>query len=146
VPTDEQRRRIEKVSAGEAWILDTAYGKWIDVPLARVQLIVALDFPRWLSLLRLSRRTIARLIDRKPICNGNRESLRMLFSRNSIIGWHFKSFSNKRRRIRMWATDPTAPDVLRFTRPSQLKEWLAFSPLYPAGEGSGTSMSNESSG
>lgn len=60
VPDDEQRRRIEAICMGEQWVLDTAYGKWLDVPLARVELIVALDFPRWLSLLRLIRRTVAR--------------------------------------------------------------------------------------
>ena len=51
VPEDEQRRRIEAICAGERWVLDTAYGAWVDVPLARAELIVALDFPRWLSLL-----------------------------------------------------------------------------------------------
>ena len=58
VPAVEQRRRVEAICAGERWILDSAYGKWIDVPLARVQLIVALDYPRWRSLDRLIRRTM----------------------------------------------------------------------------------------
>ncbi len=35
VPDDEQRRRIEAICMGEQWVLDTAYGKWLDVPLAR---------------------------------------------------------------------------------------------------------------
>ncbi len=30
-------------------MLDAAYGRWLDIPLARVELIVALDFPRWMS-------------------------------------------------------------------------------------------------
>ncbi len=33
VPADEQRRRIAAICAGERWILDTAYGSWIEVPL-----------------------------------------------------------------------------------------------------------------
>jgi adenylate kinase family enzyme len=90
VPEDEQRRRIAAICAGERWVLDTAYGKWLDVPLARVELIVALDFPRWRSLSRLIRRSVARAIDGKPICNGNRESFRNLLSRRSIVRWHFK--------------------------------------------------------
>jgi len=32
VPAAEQRRRVEAICAGERWILDSAYGKWIDVP------------------------------------------------------------------------------------------------------------------
>src|SRR5205814_2088122 len=44
VPEDVQRRRIEAICAGDRWVLDTAYGPWLDVPLARADLIVALDF------------------------------------------------------------------------------------------------------
>jgi adenylate kinase family enzyme len=83
VPIDEQRRRIEETCAGEEWILDTAYGKWRKIPLDRAELIVALDYPRWLSLSRLIRRTLARLVSRRTICNGNRETLRTLASRRS---------------------------------------------------------------
>jgi adenylate kinase family enzyme len=36
------------------WVLDAAYGRWLDIAIARVELIVALDFPRWLSLARLA--------------------------------------------------------------------------------------------
>src|SRR2546423_15488645 len=63
VPEDVQRRRIKAICAGDRWVLDTAYGSWLDVPLARADLIVALDFPRWLSLSRLLRRSIARSLD-----------------------------------------------------------------------------------
>jgi adenylate kinase family enzyme len=124
VPDSEQRRRIAAICTGERWVLDTAYGKWLDIPLAHVELIVALDFPRWLSLSRLIRRSVMRAVDGKPICNGNRESFRNIFSRRSIIGWHFRSFSRKRRRIRAWAADPEGPRVVRLTSPRQVERWL----------------------
>jgi adenylate kinase family enzyme len=125
VPDDEQRRRIAAICAEDGWVLDTAYGRWLEIPLARVELIVALDYPRWLSLSRLIRRSVARAIDGKPICNGNRESFRNIVSRNSIIGWHFKSFSRKRERIRAWAADPSGPKVVRLASPRATEEWLA---------------------
>ena len=125
VPEDEQRRRISAICAEERWVLDTAYGRWLDIPLARVELIVALDYPRWLSLARLIRRSVTRAVDGKPICNGNRESFRNLFSRNSIIAWHFRSFARKRRRIREWDADPAAPKVVRLTSPRETARWLA---------------------
>jgi hypothetical protein len=106
-------------------VLDTSYGVWLDVPLARAEVIVALDFPRWVSLFRLIRRSVARAIDRQPICNGNRESFRHLLSRDSIIVWHFKSFDRKRRRIRAWETDPSGPAVIRLTSPHQVERLLA---------------------
>lgn len=125
VPPDEQRRRIEAICAGDRWILDTAYGSWLDVPLARVELIVALDYPRWRSLARLMRRTLLRAIDRQEICNGNTESFRQAFSRDSIIVWHFRSFARKRRRIRTWAADTCGPEVIRLTTPKSTRRWLA---------------------
>jgi adenylate kinase family enzyme len=125
VPDDDQRRRIEAICAGERWVLDTAYGMWLDVPLARAELIVALDYPRWRSLARLIRRSIARAIDGHPICNGNRESFRHMFSRDSIILWHFRSFSRKRSRIRTWEADPPVAQVVRLTSPRQAENWLA---------------------
>ena len=125
VPGDEQERRIAAICAEERWVLDTAYGRWLHVPLARAELIVALDYPRLLSLARLIRRSVARAIDGRPICNGNRESFRHLCSRNSIVRWHFSSFARKRARMRAWESDPNAPAVVRFTRPRQVERWLA---------------------
>ena len=124
VPAEEQRRRIAAICAGERWILDSGYSTWLDLALARVDLIVALDYPRWRSLGRLIRRTMLRSLDRKPICNGNTESIRQTFSRDSIILWHFKSFASKRDRIRAWAVDESGPDVVRFTSHAAARRWL----------------------
>jgi adenylate kinase family enzyme len=124
VPYGEQRRRIAAICAEERWVLDAAYGRWLDIPLARVELIVALDFPRWMSLSRLIRRSVARALDGRPFCNGNRESFRRLVSGDSIVAWHFRSFTRKRTRIRAWEVDASAPAILRFTRPRQVERWL----------------------
>ena len=137
VPEDDQRRRIAAICAGERWILDTAYSSWLDVVLDRVQFIVALDYPRWRSLARLVRRTLLRNLDHRPICNGNTESFRQTFSRDSIIAWHFKSFARKRGRMRAWAADPSGPRVVRLTTPAMTRSWLAGlgrgEPLIPQG-------------
>ena len=93
--------------------------------LDRAQLIVALDYPRWLSYGRLLRRTAARMITREPVCNGNVESLRNVLARDSILWFHFRSFGRKRRRIGVWENDPAAPAVQRFTSPRQLALALA---------------------
>lgn len=124
VPEDEQRRIFAAVAAGEAWVLDTAYGAWLDLVLPRAELVVGLDYPRWLSLQRLVRRTVARAVDRRPICNGNTESLRSMVSRDSIIAWHFRSFARKRTRMRAWVASPGGPNVLLFRHPRDLEAWL----------------------
>lgn len=47
-PTTEefQRAEIEKIITADRWILDTAYGKWLELPLGQADVIVALDYPR----------------------------------------------------------------------------------------------------
>ncbi len=125
VPNEEQRRRVTAICAGEQWILDTAYARWLDVPMARVELIVALDYPRWRSLGRLIRRTVLRVADHRQICNGNTETFRQAFSRDSIVVWHFRSFARKRARIRAWAAEPVGPAVVRLTSPRAARRWLA---------------------
>ncbi len=124
VPVEEQRRRIEAICEQPRWVLDTAYGTWREIPLAKVELIVALDFPRWVSLYRLTRRTLTRAIDKKPICNGNYETLRLILSRDSIIVWHFQSFKSKHARIADWSANATGPRILRFTRPKDADTWV----------------------
>lgn len=124
VPEEEQRRRITEICAADSWILDTAYSTWVDVALARAQLVVGLDFPRWLSMGRLFRRTVARNLDARQICNGNVETWRKTFSTDSILLWHVRSFRAKHERLVRWETDLDGPPVLRLTRPAQLEAWL----------------------
>ncbi|MGH9124873.1 MAG: adenylate kinase [Acidimicrobiales bacterium] len=125
VPAQQQRELVLTICAGERWILDAAYGKWLDIVLARADLIVALDYPRWISLGRLLRRTFVRIVTRPQVCNGNIETLRVSLARDSIIVWHFRSFARKRARIRAWAADPGGPAVVRLTSPRAARLWLA---------------------
>ena len=124
VAEDEQRRLFAAVAAQDRWVLDTAYGAWLDVVLPRVDLVVGLDYPRWFSLQRVFRRSVMRAIDKKPICNGNTESFRAMLSRDSIIRWHFRSFGRKRGRMRAWAAAAEGPAVLLFTRSRDLEVWI----------------------
>jgi adenylate kinase family enzyme len=126
VPDDVQRERITAICAGDAWVLDSAYGKWRDVPLARADLVVGLDLPRLLTLGRLIRRTVTRIARRTPTCNGNVESWRQAFlRRDSIFRWHFTSFARKRARIRAWQTDPDFPALVVLHSTAEIERWLA---------------------
>jgi adenylate kinase family enzyme len=124
VELGEQRRRIGEIAAQDEWILDSAYGSWIDLVLPRVELVVCLDYPRLTSLGRVIWRTIRRSITGERVCNGNRESWGKAISKDSIIGWHFKSFRRKRERMRQWATTKTTFQVIRFKFPSEAEIWI----------------------
>jgi adenylate kinase family enzyme len=124
-PRDEQRTLISQIVSSEAWVLDTAYGHWRDVVVGRAELIVALDYPRRVSLLRLIGRTARRAVTGEEVCNGSKESLRRSLSSESIVAWHFRSFGSKREQIAAWLADPSGPPVVRLRSPREAEAWLA---------------------
>ncbi|MFP5321719.1 MAG: adenylate kinase [Acidimicrobiia bacterium] len=122
-PVEEQRARAAALVAGDDWVLDSSYGRWRDVVLPRVDLIVALDYPRAVSLRRLLRRTARRVITGELACNGNRETLRLAVSDDSILRWHFRSFAKKRDQIDAWEAEGRA--MVRLRSPGETERWLA---------------------
>jgi hypothetical protein len=99
---------------------------WLDIPLARADLIVGLDLPRALSFYRVLRRTTSNIIHKRELCNGNRETWTGTFlRRDSLLIWHFKSFKRKRARMRRWHADPAMPPVVLLRSPAEVRRWLA---------------------
>ncbi|MEU4242179.1 AAA family ATPase [Actinoplanes sp. NPDC026619] len=130
VSDEIQRDRVRQICAGDAWVIDSAYRKWADIPLARVELIIGLDLPRWRSFGRLLRRTIVQTARRTPTCNGNYETWRNAFlDRESILVWHFRSFKRKQTRMRAWHADPDFPaEVVLLRTPAEVERWFAALP------------------
>lgn len=124
-PDEDQRRLAGELADGERWVMDSAYGKWRDLVVPQADAVVALDYPRWLSLARLVRRTLKRALLREEICNGNRESLRKLVSRDGIVAWHFRSFRRKHETILAMESATDGPPVVRLRHPRDLDRLLA---------------------
>jgi adenylate kinase family enzyme len=125
VPEVEQDVIAEKWIARDEWILDSIYGRHRAAALERADVIVGLDYPRLLSLGRLVRRTAKGIATKEERCNGNTESLRNAFSRNSIVRWHFSSWRRKRDTMRAWYADPSAPPVVLLARPRDAHDLVA---------------------
>jgi adenylate kinase family enzyme len=117
MPTDEQVTHFDALTRTGSWILDSAYGGWRHLAHERADLVVALDYPRLTSLTRLLRRTAARVRDQQEICNGNHESWRTVFARDSLVVWHVTSFRRKRAEMRDWAAAASGPPVIRLASP-----------------------------
>jgi adenylate kinase family enzyme len=118
-----QREIIGRVVAEDRWVIDAGYGKWLDVVLPRVELIVGLDYPPPIIFFRLLRRTARRIVTGESICNGNRERLRMQFKKDSILIWFFKSYKRKRMRMRELFVGLSC-DLIRFAQPREAAQWL----------------------
>jgi adenylate kinase family enzyme len=124
LPKEEQRAVFDELTRADAWLLDAAYIAWRDAAVERADLVVALDYPRWISLTRLLRRTLTGIVTRREICNGNRDSWRSLVGRRSIVAWHFRSFPRERERMRGWAAAESGPLVVLLGRPREAEAFL----------------------
>ncbi|HEX7739689.1 MAG TPA: adenylate kinase [Marmoricola sp.] len=124
-PLAERTRRYEEIAAQDAWVVDSLPTSGRTALLARADLVVALDLPRHVSLRRLIRRTARRIVTREEICNGNTETLRNVFGRESIIVWHFRSFAANRRDFHQLGADPTAPPLVVLRSATEVERWLA---------------------
>ncbi len=123
VPAEERIPRYAAVAEQDTWVVDALPGAGQRFLLARADLVLALDYPRWFSLQRLLRRTARRLVTHESVCGGNTESLRNL-TRESILLWHFRSFSAVRRDIDELVADPASPRVVRLTSQDETDAWL----------------------
>jgi adenylate kinase family enzyme len=121
---EEQVEAIRPFAEQPAWVMDSLWTTIRPVVMPRVDLLVALDYPRRVSLARLVRRTWRRLRTGEEFCGGNTESWRRTLSSDSILAWHFRSFPTKHAAIEAWAADPEGPPVVRFTSPRQVDAWL----------------------
>ena len=125
LPPDEIDRRVLPRLAAEQYVIDSVYGRHNAAALGRVDVVVALDYPRLTSLWRLVRRTWRRVVRREACCNGNYESFARVFRRDSIIRWHFTSFRSKRSRMRTWHAGPATVPVVLLKRPRDAEALLA---------------------
>ncbi|HIZ38206.1 MAG TPA: adenylate kinase [Candidatus Ruania gallistercoris] len=118
-PAQEQHEIITARLDEPSWVFDSIYRPQRSHALARVDVIVALDYPRHLSLWRLLRRTVRRIRTRELVCNGNVETWQLMLARDSIIWWHFRSWRRKREQMRAWHADPDAPPVILLRHPRE---------------------------
>ena len=125
-PEDEQHEILTGLLDEPSWVFDSVYRPERDHAVHRAQVIIALDYPRTLSLWRLLRRTERRIRTGELVCNGNVETWRRTFGRDSIIWWHFRSWRSKKQRMQAWYADPDAPPVILLHHPREFFQLFAL--------------------
>ncbi len=125
---DVFRERLAEALSGDGWVVDGNYFGYRDLTHVRADTLIWLDYPLPLVLWRVSVRTARRLIQRTELWNGNRERLRSVFSRDSIILWALTSYGRNRRRYRQMMASPD-PDIahlqiIHLRSPRAAANWL----------------------
>lgn len=110
LPADELRSRVEDLTSGDRWVVDGNYSAVREsVVWPRADTVIWLDLPRRLVMRQVTRRTLGRVLLRKELWNGNRETLRTLVTRDpdrSVIMWAWSRHSSVHDRYRAAAEDP----------------------------------------
>ncbi|MBA7637356.1 hypothetical protein ES703_44999 [subsurface metagenome] len=120
------RGRVGDAIRGEGWVVDGNYGKVRDMVWGRADTVLWLDYPFLGTFLRLLWRTLRRLILREELWNGNRESLTMMLSGDSILLWAITSHPHYNREYAQLMSDPEYAHVrfLRHRSRRETEDWL----------------------
>ena len=96
IPTNEEfLLKLQSALKGSCWILDGNYTtRTLSIKLERVTTIIWLDFSFPRTLYQAVIRAIKRIITRKELWQntGNRETIKSLFSKDSIVLWTIKTY------------------------------------------------------
>jgi adenylate kinase family enzyme len=127
VQDEEFHRQLDELSRPPGWVFD---GNYIDradrILWTRAHVIVWLDLPLRVILIRLLRRTVWRIVSRKQLWNGNRETWRALVGRNSVLMWAIKSHRRYARQFpdRLASLRQEGKTVVRLRSAAEARRWL----------------------
>ena len=126
VSTEVFRERLEQALVGDRWVIDGNYSRVRDLVWSRADTVVWLNYPFWLVFSRIVRRTLWRGLTRQELWNGNRESLRNAFSKDSMIVWMLKTYEKKRRQypILFQQSEAAHLTIVELRSPQATKAWL----------------------
>lgn len=92
--------KIKKATESDSWIIDGNFGRTHYLTWPFADTVIWVDFPLSLTLYQNITRTLKRIITREEIWKGtgNRETWKMLFSKDSIVLWLFKTYRSNIKR------------------------------------------------
>lgn len=114
--------------ATSGWVLDGLYTRIVPMIMQQVDTVIWLDYPFHINLYRLTKRTLGRVISRKKLWenSNNRESLKLMLSKESIFVWLIKSYPKNRNKYFDLMHNPAYQHIqfIRLTSPKQTESFL----------------------
>ncbi len=126
-PAEVLQARVDAAlaAAPDGWVADGNYhGKLGTSVLERADTVVFLDLPYWTALRRVLWRTLWRSLTRRELWNGNRETFRNAFSRQSIVWWVIRQHGSYREKWPPRFEPLTHLNVVRLCSAREVRAWL----------------------
>lgn len=143
-PAEVLRERVETAlgAAPDGWVVDGNYhGKIGTYVQERADTVVFLDLPHRTAIRRVLWRTLRRSITREELWNGNRESLRLAVSRDSIVWWVIRRHGSARTKWEPRLAPLRDVQIVRLRTPREVRDWLQS--IQPTESMSGNSNGSE---
>lgn len=127
---------IDAVSSGEKWVVEWQYDSARPMLTARADTILWLDYPRYLVMWRVTKRTVWRWLTRAELWNGNRErSLWGAFTdKEGIIRWAWDTHHLTAERIETLLKEGCHLAIVRLRSPRETRVWLELNTTKRPGE------------
>ena len=120
--------KLSAALSNDNWVLDGNYSRTLDIKWERVDSVIWLDFSLPRTVAQAIKRAVSRIISQEELWpgTGNRESLKMLFSRDSIVLWTIQTFASRRKKIQGYITSGQYQSIIfhRIKSPKQAKIFL----------------------
>jgi adenylate kinase family enzyme len=126
-PTEEFYALANDAAQKPQWVIMGNYSKVRGAIWPQADTFIWLDYPFSLVFWRLLRRSVLRAIDKNPICNGNIESWKQFFSKDSIMVWLLTSYRRRRREYgAIFDAGASSPNIryIRLRSPKDADRWL----------------------
>jgi adenylate kinase family enzyme len=126
VPRPEFAADVAALAATEEWITEWQYSPVRPLLLARADLLVWLDLPRWRVMRQHVRRTLRRRLRRVELWNGNVEPplWTILVDRDHIVRWAWRTHPTTAARVLTVLASSEAPTVVRLCSRREVRGWL----------------------
>ena len=125
LPDVDFQQRVKAFTQRANWVIDGNYSQVRPIILSRCTHVIILDYSRSVIMWRVIRRTLGRMLLRKTLWNGNRESLKYLFTLNkdeNIVLWAWSTFASRRAGFDQLAKQlPENIELIRLSKPNQAK-------------------------
>ena len=126
-PDEEFYSKLTNLLEGDNWVLDGNYTRTMGFKWDRVQAVIWLNFSFPRTVYQAVTRALSRLISREELWpgTGNRENLKMLFSKDSIVLWTISKYHRHVRRNIRYINNPEFSHI-KFHRLRSPKETARF--------------------
>ena len=129
VPNDVFQKRVSQALSGNSWVVDgNLNSQERDIVWGRADTIVWLDYSLSVVISRVVWRTFQRVVKQEEVCNGNRETWKTTFSRDSVILWALQTYYKNRRQYALLLQKPEYGhlNIVRVRSPEEAQYWLSL--------------------